>query len=241
MFAQAGIPDAEIVQAYDQWHRNLDADDDPIDTPWHTMAIPQLPPLDGLRVLEIGCGRGGFSHYLASKGADLVAADFSPAAVDIAGRRLEPYGAAEPVVADVQALPFERDSFDLVVSLDTIEHVTYPTRAVAELVRVLRPGGRLVLTTNNYLGLIGLWRAVMRLAGFRFTEFGQPVNQPLMVFPSARLMRSLGCIVNLIDNTGHYLRVPRYQMGYLRLNFLERPHALTKWFGTHRLVVVTKR
>jgi SAM-dependent methyltransferase len=241
MSARAGFPDMDVVKAYDEWHRNLDADDDPIDTPWHQMAIPQLPPVDGLRVLEIGCGRGGFSRYLASKGADLVAADLSPAAVEMAGRRLTPFDRAEPVVADIQALRFERDSFDLVVSLDTIEHVPYPTRAVAELVRVLRPGGRLILTTNNYFGLIGLWRAAMRLAGFRFTEFGQPINQPLMLFPSARMLRSLGCRVDLIDNTGHYLRVPRYQMGYLRLGFLERPHPLTKWFGTHRLAVATKR
>lgn len=234
-------PAAEIVDAYDEWHRNFDATEDPIDTPWHTMAIPQLPPLEGRRVLEIGCGRGGFSRYLASRGADLVAADFSPAAVQVADRLLTPHEGARAIVADIEAIPFERDSFDLVVSLDTIEHVPHPTGAVAELVRVLRPGGQLVLTTNNYFGLIGIWRVAMRLAGRRFTEFGQPINQPLMFFPSARLLRGLGCSVDLVDGAGHYLRVPRYQMGYLRLNFLERPHALTKWFGTHRMVVATKR
>jgi SAM-dependent methyltransferase len=234
-------PAAGLVDAYDDWHRNFDVAEDPIDTPWHTMAIPQLPELEGKRVLEIGCGRGGFSRYLAEHGADLVAADFSPAAVEMARRALDPHHRAEAIVADIEAIPFERDSFDLVLSLDTIEHVPHPTRAVAELVRVLRPGGRLVLTTNNYFGLIGLWRAAMTVAGFRFTEFGQPINQPLMFFPSARLLRGLGCTVDLVDGSGHYLRVPRYQMGYLKLGFLERPHALTKWFGTHRLVVATKR
>ena len=170
-----------------------------------------------------------------------MAADFSPAAVRMAARRLEPYAFAEAIVADIEAIPFERDSFDLVISLDTIEHVPHPTRAVAELVRVLRPGGTLLITTNNFFGLIGIWRLVMTVAGFRFTEFGQPINQPLMFFPSARLLRGLGCEVELIDGEGHYLRVPRYQMGYLRLGFLERPHRITKWFGTHRLVVATKQ
>ena len=89
------------------------------------------------------------------------------------------------MVADIETIPFDRDSFDLVISLDTIEHVPHPTRAVAELVRVLQPGGKFVLTTNNYFGLIGVWRLIMRLAGRRFTEFGQPINQPLMFFPSA--------------------------------------------------------
>lgn len=229
-----------VQDAYDDWHRRFQAADDPIDTPWHQMAIPHLPPVDGLRVLEIGCGRGGFSRFLASRGAELVAADFSPAAVDMARRALPEGGASEAMVADIEAIPFDRGSFDLVVSLDTIEHVPNPTRAVAELVRVLRPGGKLVLTTNNYFGLIGVWRLIMRLAGRRFTEFGQPINQPLMFFPSARLLRGLGCSVDVIDGTGHYLRVPKYQFGYLRLTFLDRPRALTKWFATHRLVVATK-
>ena len=241
MTEQSGAAAPDVVDAYDEWHDNLDAAQDPIDTPWHQMAIPRLPALEGRRVLEIGCGRGGFSEYLASRGADVVAADFSPAAVRQAQRRLEGHVTAEAVVADIEAIQFERDSFDVVVSLDTIEHVPHPTRAVAELVRVLRPGGKLVLTTNNYFGLIGIWRALMTIAGFRFTEMGQPINQPLMFFPSARLLRGLGCEVDEIDGAGHYLRVPKYQMGYLRLNFLERPHGITKWFGTHRLVVATKK
>src|ERR687896_412750 len=123
---------SDVVEAYDEWHTNLDADEDPIDTPWHQMAIPQLPALDGKRVLEIGCGRGGFSAYLAEHGAELVAADVSPAAVRMAAPRLERHETAEAIVADIEAIPFDRDSFDVVVSLDTVEHVPYPMRAVAE-------------------------------------------------------------------------------------------------------------
>jgi SAM-dependent methyltransferase len=232
---------ASVVEAYDQWHSNLDSPEDPIDTPWHRMAIPHLPDLQDKRVLEIGCGRGGFSAHLAERGADLVAADFSPAAVRMATRRLEPHAGAEAVVADIEAIPFERGTFDVVISLDTLEHVPHPTLAVAELVRVLRPGGKLILTTNNYVSLIGLGRLVMCLAGKRFTEFGQPINQPLKFFPSARLMRGLGCDVELIDGAGHYLRMPHTEHGYLELAFLERPHRLTKWFGIDRMVVATKR
>jgi glycosyltransferase involved in cell wall biosynthesis/SAM-dependent methyltransferase len=229
------------AEAYDDWHRSNDEAEDVVNAPWHQMAIPHLPPLDGLSVLEIGCGRGGFSRYLAERGAHVVAADFSPAAVEITRDVLEPYPNARAVVADIENIDQPEGTFDLVLSLDTIEHVPHPGRAVAELVRVTRPGGRIVVTTNNYFGLIGLWRLAMTVAGFRFTEAGQPINQPLMFFPSARLMRTLGCRVEIIDGSGHYLRVPRYQLGYLRLNFLERPHALTKWFGTHRLVVATKQ
>ena len=239
------VPRAErgaisAAEAYDRWHTGFGAGEDGIGAPWHELAIEQLPPLEGLRVLEIGCGRGGFARYLAERGANVVAADFSPAAVEITNRLLSDQENADAVVADIEALEFASDTFDLVISLDTIEHVPSPKAAVSELVRVAKPGGRIIITTNNYLGLIGLWRLAMKVTGFRFTEMGQPINQPLMLFPRAKLMHELECRVDVVDGRGHYLRVPRYQLGYLRLGFLEHPHALTKHFGTHRLVVATK-
>jgi ubiquinone/menaquinone biosynthesis C-methylase UbiE len=232
--------EAGLADAYDRWHVGFGSGEDGIGAPWHELAIGRLPQLDGLRVLEIGCGRGGFARYLADRGADLVAADFSPAAVEITNRLLADQERASAVVADVEELQFEDDSFDLVISLDTVEHVPRPEQAVRELVRVTRPGAKVIITTSNYLGLIGLWRLAMKLTGFHYTEMGQPINQPLMLFPRAKLMREFGCDVDVVDGCGHYLRVPRYQLGYLRLNFLERPHSMTKYFGTHRLVVATK-
>lgn len=241
MQVQNGKPrKAELAEAYDRWHVGFGAGEDGIGAPWHELAIAHLPPLEGLRVLEIGCGRGGFARYLADHGAEVVAADFSPAAVEITNRLLEGHERSSAVVADIEALDFDSDTFDLITSLDTIEHVPRPKVAVAELVRVTRPGGRIIITTNNYLGLIGLWRLAMKLTGFRYTEMGQPINQPLMLFPRTKLMRELGCRVDVVDGNGHYLRVPRYQLGYLRLGFLEHPHAVTKHFATHRLVVATK-
>ena len=78
---------------------------------------------------------------------------------------------------DIQAIAHADASFDTVVSCETIEHVPDPVKAVSELARVLRPGGRLFLTTPNYLGSLGLYRAYLRLRGRRFTEVGQPINQ----------------------------------------------------------------
>ena len=188
------VPRAErgaisAADAYDRWHTGFGAGEDGIGAPWHELAIEQLPRLEGLRVLEIGCGRGGFARYLAERGANVVAADFSPAAVEITNRLLSDQENADAVVADIEALEFASDTFDLVISLDTIEHVPSPKTAVSELVRVAKPGGKVIITTNNYLGLIGLWRLAMKVTGFRFTEMGQPINQPLMLFPRAKLMR----------------------------------------------------
>jgi SAM-dependent methyltransferase len=189
-----------------------------------------------LRVLEIGCGSGAFAKYLSNQGADLTAADFSPRAVELATKLLA--GRAQTVVADVQSLPFPDESFDLVVSLETLEHVPDPDRGLAELVRVTRRGGRLIVTTPNYLGLVGLYRVYLRLTGRRFTEMGQPVNNPLTLVGRVMKLRKLGCRVDAVDGAVHLLPVPRFHA--VRLRFLEHPHGITKWFAHHGLTAATR-
>src|SRR5262249_27760351 len=83
---------------------------------------------------------------------------------------------------------------DTVISCETIEHVPDPSRAVAELAQVLKPGGRLFLTTPNYFGPFGLYRAYLRLRRRRFTEVGQPINQLTLLPRTLRWIRRAGLI-----------------------------------------------
>ena len=99
----------------------------------------------GQRVLDVGCGPGWHGERIAERtGAHVVAVDQSPRMVELAGGR-----GLEAVVADVQALPFDDGSFDCVVAAWMLYHVADLDRGVAELARVLRPGGLLVATTNG--------------------------------------------------------------------------------------------
>ena len=223
--------------AYDTWHLELRETGEPTPTaPWHELAKKHLGSVRGLKVLEIGCGLGAFSKYLVDLGADLTAADFSPEAVRLTAELL--HERAPALVADVQRLPFDDGSFDLVVSLDTLEHVPDPNRALAELVRVTRPRGRLIITTPNYLSLMGFYRALMRLAGRTYSELGQPINQPVTLVGRVRKLRRLGCRVDAVDGAMHVLPIPRYRC--VELRFLEHPHALTKWFALHSLTAATR-
>jgi ubiquinone/menaquinone biosynthesis C-methylase UbiE len=228
----------ESTDAYDRWHEQLAHDDErPTATaPWHGLAKKYLGDVAGLRVLEIGCGRGAFALELADRGASVVAADFSPSAVD---RARELVGdSCETLVADIQQIPFPDESFDLVVSLETLEHVPDPDRGLAELVRVTKRGGRLIVTTPNYLSLVGLYRVALRLVGRRFTELGQPINQPLMLHRRVRKLKQLGCRIEAVDGTHHLLPVPG--VGSIRLRHLEHPQRVMKWFELHGLTAARR-
>jgi SAM-dependent methyltransferase len=104
------------------------------------------------RILEVGCGWGELAEWLAREtGAEVVAADLSPRMVELARAR-----GVDARLADVQALPFADGEFDVAVAAWMLYHVPDLERAIAELARVLRPGGRLVAVTNSRFHLTEL-------------------------------------------------------------------------------------
>jgi ubiquinone/menaquinone biosynthesis C-methylase UbiE len=226
-------------ELYDNWHSELgELGEDDSNSPWHQMVKQHLGDIKGLKVLEIGCGRGGFSRYLLECGADLVAADFSDAAVALTNRLLLNQPNFEAVVADIQNLPFSDNAFDVVISLETLEHVPEPDKGLSELVRVTKTGGKLIISTPNYFGLLGLYRAYREITGRGFTEVGQPINNPVKVMDRVRKLKQLKCTVDLVDGCGHYLYIPRTYP--IRMAWLDHPRFLMKWLAAHSLTVATK-
>jgi SAM-dependent methyltransferase len=110
------------------------------------------------RVLEVGCGWGEFAARIADElGAEVVAIDQSSRMVELARER-----GVDARVADVQQLPLPDRSFDVAVANWMLYHVPELDRALSELARVLRPGGRLVAATNSLDHLAELWALVGR-------------------------------------------------------------------------------
>jgi ubiquinone/menaquinone biosynthesis C-methylase UbiE len=99
-------------------------------------------------VLEVGCGPGHLSIRLAhDHGLEVTGLDLDPAMIERAranAERTRPRAEGSPsfVVGDVASLPFGDGSFDLVVSTLSMHHWAEPTKGLAEIGRVLRPGGR---------------------------------------------------------------------------------------------------
>jgi SAM-dependent methyltransferase len=102
--------------------------------------------LDDAVVLEAGCGEGYGAEVLAKQASRVVALDYDAYAIAHLGRA---YPAVVGVRGNLVALPFADDTYDAVVSLQTVEHLWDQDAFVAECRRVLRPGGRLILSTPN--------------------------------------------------------------------------------------------
>jgi O-antigen biosynthesis protein len=105
--------------------------------------------VSGRSVLDAGCGTGyGIEILAKASPAGLTGVDLAPEAVAVAQRRSSGDG-AKVVQGDLTALGFPDDSFDLAVCFETIEHLASPEQGIAELRRVVRPGGILVISSPN--------------------------------------------------------------------------------------------
>lgn len=112
----------------------------------------------GQRVLDLGCGQGRHAFELYRRGARVVAFDQDAAELDNVASMFAameqqgeaPEGAtAETVPGDALALPFDDDSFDHVIASEILEHIPEDDKAMHELVRVVKPGGRVSVTVPS--------------------------------------------------------------------------------------------
>lgn len=120
---------------------------DAIDRHWQG-DTESFRPLEGRRALDVGCGAGLLTEPLARLGATVTGLDAAEENIDVARAHAETQG----LVIDYQATPVEQvqaRDFDLITSMEVIEHVADPASFVVALVDRLAPGGLLIMSTPN--------------------------------------------------------------------------------------------
>lgn len=145
------IPDVLAARASDaNWADSVAGDMERHYSPgrtWEALARSALPLLTPGRVLDIASGDGVLAELLAPHSQEYVCVDASSRVVVAASERLRRFGHVQVREGDMHALPFEDGHFDLVVLMHALTYAERPAVAVAEAARVLRPGGRLLLSS----------------------------------------------------------------------------------------------
>ena len=188
-----------------------------------------VPFLDTARVLDNGCGIGQYVEHLRPLAREVWGLDFERPRVVEAGARLGPAGL---VVGAGEALPFADGAFDAVLSNEVIEHVADDALACAEMVRVTRPGGRVVIFCPNRWYPVEqhgvYWRGVYRFGNIPLVNYlPDPLRDRLAphvrTYTRARLLhlfdglpvevvshrRIFGAYDNLVARFGRGARVVR--------------------------------
>src|SRR5262245_58723301 len=148
-----------LAAAYDSWHseHSSELQIDSHSAAFYDWVLDLVQPRAGTRLLDVACGSGGFLQRALDRGLDVVGIDVSPAAIELAAKRLP---GADGQVGDAAQLPFAPSSFGLVTCLGSLEHFPSPERGAAEIARVVRPDGRAILFVPNLFFLGHVWFAL---------------------------------------------------------------------------------
>lgn len=141
---------------------------------WRKVVVEAVDAVPGQRVLDLAAGTGTSSEPYADAGIDVVACDFSLGMLEV-GKRRRPD--IDFVAGDATNLPFADDSFDAVTISFGLRNVSEPKKALAEMLRVTKPGGRLVLC-----------------------EFSHPTFAPFRTVYTEYLMRALPTVARKVTS-----------------------------------------
>ena len=230
------LPDATIAQRYSTlsslgiW---------PAD--FYARVLDAAGTLEGRRVLEIGCGRGGLLAALSTRGAaEVQGVDFVETYVAEAAQRGGPNVRVRTANL-AEALPYPAGAFDVVFAMEVLEHLKVPERCLGEVHRVLSPGGRLVLSIPNATAFAPFHRLGSVLPGRwlkqKLLPYEHPSNteQPIDTMYTYREILALVARAGFVVERQSGYRYFRYALGFPILRSLYTPWApqLERWLERH--------
>ena len=200
---------AEIHEKW--WRTYLDAENQAFFERLYDIIVRAYPPPDGATLLDAGCGNGIHAISLARRGISVRGVDCSEFALEAAQAVVQEQGLGDLVQVqpgDILELPFDDGQFDYVYCWGVLMHIPEIEKALAELARVVKPGGVLIIGESNMFSMQSIARRVMHTL-MRHTEM-QKVRTPAGMeywkeTPSGRLLAreaDIAWLVNAIERLG---------------------------------------
>ncbi len=216
--------------------------------------------LKGKKVLDIACGTGVLTEQFCWMGADVTAIDLTPKAVELTKKRLALYGLKANVIeADAQQLPFKDNTFDFVCAWGCLMHMPKTEKAISEIHRVLKPGGKALAMMYHKDSVhlrycIQLGRGILRLKYLkydnqslinRYTDGAHKGGNMLARFYSKREFKQLfsafrGVYVAIHDNHGVPNQLPHPWLPLGKLLPRRAKEAICRTVGMTAIVTMEK-
>ncbi len=162
-----------LARRYERWYSEVGRRADTLEKALLARLLRSFP--DTRSVLDVGCGTGHFTRWMAEKGLDAFGLDVSEPMLDEARR----HGGPKYVIGDAATLPFADRCFDLTALITTLEFVSNPERALAEAARVARHG--ILLGVLNRYSMLALQRRLSGESLWRSARFFGPGELAVMV------------------------------------------------------------
>lgn len=201
----------------------------------YALGLDLMRAPEGGRLLDIGCAFGAFLEFAASRGWSAAGVEISP----YSSRYARDERNLDVLTGSVFDAPFPEGSFDAVTIWDVIEHVREVTLTLERVRRLLKPRGSVVITTDNFGGLIGLISSTM----YRLT--GGAVRYPVERFfiPYNSCFLTIADMRRLLDETGFSVDAVRpidYPIEKINLSAAEKI-ALNALYAAGRLTGMTSQ
>lgn len=154
-----------LREGYARWAADYDDEANPLIALEEPVVMELVGDITGRDVLDAACGTGRYAIPLAQAGARVTGIDVSEVMLDLARQKASEHGLSVDLrAADLRQLPFPDASFDVTVCALALCHLPELRQAASELSRVLRPGGRLIVSDFHPFCLLIGWRTALHRA-----------------------------------------------------------------------------
>lgn len=154
----------------------------------HSIALSALGKMDkNVKILDLGCGAAGFSKLLATnKFSSIFSCDADVYGSDVSKFNFQKCNLNED-------LPYANEQFDVVVSLEVIEHLENPRKFIREVHRITKPGGLILISTPNNESITSLLSLVLRGYFSAFADACYPAHiTPILTIDALRMFNEVG-------------------------------------------------